>query len=98
VSATVAVFLLMMERQPKLSIVESAESFSISLLSFLGASMPYINDALHSVALFPIPSQQPQRPELSRRRRESSLLQPRVDPLVCRFAAALDPLPSFVPR
>jgi hypothetical protein len=37
-------------------------------------------------------------PELSRHRRESSLLQPRVDQLVRSFAAALDPAPSIVPR
>jgi len=47
---------------------------------------------------FPTPSQQSERPELSRHRRESSLLQPHIDPLVRSFAAVLDPVPSFVPR
>jgi hypothetical protein len=72
-------------------LVEATESFSIFILSILGASTAYIRDAQHFVTLSR-PFVAPTAPKLSCCHRRKSLQQPPPS------TAALSTLPSFAAR
>ena len=71
-SATVAVFFLVMERKPQLSVLEGAESFSISLLSILGAS-----PAIKAMSRTPFPFTDPFATAVAPRNSRATAANPR---------------------